>query len=105
MTEGQLQDAIRLVLGANPDGVWWRNNVGVAEFKGSLVRYGLANGSADLVGIYKGRFVALEVKVPTGRQTPEQVRWGQLVERKGGIYRVLRSVDDAHALLAELAAL
>ena len=101
MTEGQLQDLIRLELGASADGAWWRNNVGFdAERK---IRYGVGNpGGADLIGLHRGRFVAVEIKTPRGRLTPEQKMWGDLVEKKGGIYAVVRSVEDARDLLTRL---
>jgi len=102
--ESQIQDAIRLELGRDPDLVLWRNNIGMAWMRdGSPVRFGVGGpGAADLVGLYRGRFVALEIKTPTGRQTPEQKTFQQLVERKGGIYVVMRSVEDARAWLASL---
>lgn len=96
-------DRIRLILGAVIDGVWWRNNTGVAVARtGHTIRYGLGNGSADLVGLFRGRFVSVEIKTPTGRQSPEQRQWQQLVEHKQGVYAIVRSEDDAHALVAEL---
>lgn len=104
MTEGALQDAIRLALGQVDGTVWWRNNTGVAEhWTGRTVQrvvYGLAPGSADLVGIVSGRFVALEVKTATGRVTPEQTQWLALVRRYGGFAAVVRSVDEALAAVA-----
>lgn len=102
MTESQLQDRIRLVLGADPAAVFFRNNTGVAELRGYKVRFGLGNGSADLIGVFRGRFVAVEVKTPTGRQSEDQQRWQSLIEGKQGIYALVRSEDDARALLAEL---
>lgn len=100
MSEGQIQDAIRLALSDEPGLVLWRNNVGVAELRGARVRYGLAVGSADLIGCLDGRFVALEVKTPTGRATPEQRLWLDLVRRHGGFAAVVRSVDEARAAIA-----
>lgn len=101
VTESQLQDAIRLVLN-HPDGCWWRNNIGVAERRGFTIRFGVGGpGGADLIGLFRGRFVAIEIKTPTGRQSPEQRQFQQLVERKGGTYVVLRSVDDAERWLAD----
>jgi len=98
MTEPQLQDAIRLALGSVPGLVLWRNNCGTAEIRGYPVKFGVANpGGADLIGIYNGRFVAVEIKTPTGRQSPDQKRFQSLVESKGGEYVILRSVDDAKA--------
>lgn len=105
MTEGQIQDAVRLVLGAETAGCWWRNNIGTAinPHTNQHIRYGVGNpGGADLIGLHRGRFVAAEIKTPTGRQSPEQLQWQRLVESKGGIYVVVRSADDAHALLARL---
>lgn len=104
MTELQIQDAIRLALGTEPGLVLWRNNVGTAEHWTSRgvqrVRYGLAPGSADLVGICDGRFFALEVKAAAGRVAPEQTEWMALARRKGGFAAVVRSVDDARAAVA-----
>lgn len=102
MTESQLMDRIRLVLGADSAAVFWRNNTGVAETRGYTIRYGLGNGSADLIGVFRGRFVAVEVKTPSGRQSDDQRRWELLVESKGGVYAIVRSEDDARQLLANL---
>ncbi len=101
MRESELQQAIRLAI--QPErAVLWRNNCGVASHvtrdgRVLQVRYGLAPGSADLVGLRRsdGRFVALEIKTETGRLSPEQRQWLALVERCGGVARVVRSVEDA----------
>ena len=99
--ESEIQDAVRLQLGREPGVVLWRNNVGTAEHwtpRGvQRVRYGLAPGSADLVGIVDGRFFALELKAPGGRVAPEQEQWMALVRRGGGFACVVRSVDEARA--------
>ena len=104
MTELQIQDAVRLILGVDLAGCFWRNNVGSAVTPdGRHVKYGVGNpGGADLIGVYRGRFVAVEIKTPTGRQNPDQVRYQQLVEGKGGIYAVVRSEQDARDLLDRL---
>ena len=106
MNESQIQQAIRIALGDEPDLVLWRNTTGQTEewnpSDGSArtMRYGLAVGSADLVGILRpGRFLALEVKTPTGRVRPEQTAWLELVRRMGGFAAVVRSVDEAKAAL------
>ena len=65
-----------------------------------MVRFGLCPGSADLIGIYKGRFVAMEVKLPGQKPRPDQVRFLQHVEDMGGIAGVVTSVEDALELLA-----
>ena len=100
MDEGATQDAIRLALSDVPDLVIWRNNTGVATHRGQHVRYGLAPGSADLIGVLAGRFVALEVKTATGRVAVEQTQWLALVRRYGGFAAVVRSPEDALAAIA-----
>lgn len=99
--ERDIQTAIRLELGQQPDVVLWRNNVGRA---GPVV-FGLEPGAADLIGIGPGGvFLALEVKSATGRVRPDQVRWGALVAKYGGVYAVVRSAADAMRVIQELRA-
>lgn len=100
MSEGQIQDAIRLAMTDEPGLVMWRNNTGVAEHRGARVVYGLAVGSADLIGCLDGRFVALEVKSAAGRTSLEQRQWLDLVRRNGGFAAVVRSVAEAQAAIA-----
>lgn len=106
MTERDLQQQIRLALGADPRVVLWRNNVGEAEYwkhgRVQRVTYGLAPGSADLVGLlHTGRFLALEVKAPGQNPKPDQARWLELVRRMGGFAAVVRSVDEAQVAVEE----
>ena len=93
MSEKQIQNEIRLALGALDDVVLWRNNTGVDTNRG--VRYGLCKGSSDLVGICAGRFFALEVKTPKGRVSVEQQMFIDLVKSYGGHGAIVRSVEDA----------
>jgi hypothetical protein len=102
MTERDIQAAIRLALGARRDVVLWRNNVGLAEHHGQRVRYGLTEGSADLIGLVRmasglGRFFALEIKTLKGRLQPAQKMWLELVRDYGGFAAVVRSEDEAVA--------
>jgi len=104
MREAQLQDEIRLAVAQLDGVVLWRNNVGVGRVGRSdaPVRFGLAVGSADLVGLVTmpdgtGRFLAMEVKTQDGRLSGEQARWLNLVRSLGGLAVVVRSVEDAVA--------
>lgn len=97
MSEAEIQDAIRLA-GHSLGLVLWRNNTGLAVDGLRRIRYGLAVGSSDLIGILvpEGRFIALEVKAPNGKgPTPEQERFLTLVRRSGGFAAVVRSLEDA----------
>jgi hypothetical protein len=101
LPEREIQAAVRRAVGALPDVVLWRNTVGkTTEWSGSAPRhiaYGLAPGSADLVGILApaGRFVALEIKRPGERPTPEQETWLALVRKTGGFAAVVHSAGEA----------
>ncbi|MFM1749020.1 MAG: hypothetical protein RLZZ188_2686 [Verrucomicrobiota bacterium] len=102
--ETLLLQAVRLALGDEPDLVLWRNNTGaLRDETGRMVRYGLAVGSPDLVGILapRGRLFCLEVKTAKGRVSDEQRQWHDLAMRMGAFVRVVRSIDEAREALAE----
>ncbi len=83
----------------------WRNNVGMLrDSRGVPVRYGLGVGSPDLVGLVigTGRFLAVEIKTAVGRLSDEQKAWLATIAGMGGITRVIRSVEEAIDLVAEL---
>ena len=107
--ETTLQQQIRLAVGTNPETRIFRNQVGSLPDPrtGRLVTFGLARGSADLigwstitvtqamVGTRLAIFTSIEVKVPTGRIRPEQQAWLEAVTQAGGIAGIARSVPDA----------
>ena len=114
--ETTLQQEIRLALGTNPDARIFRNQVGSLPDPrtGRLVTFGLARGSADLIGwrtvvITRDMvgqrlavFTSIEVKTPTGRVSPQQQAWLSVVQGAGGIAGIARSVTDAQLLLSNL---
>ena len=103
-SESVIQSEIRLAVGSLPDVRLWRNNTGsIKDQRGRPVQFGLAVGSADLIGIVApwGRLLSIEVKSEVGRVRPEQVKWAELVRRFGGVAGVARSVDEAMALVEE----
>ena len=111
MTEQQIQQHIRLTCSRGPVRLF-RNNTGtLRDQHGRPVQFGLAVGSADLigwttrtitpdmVGQQVAVFTSVEVKTATGRLRPEQRVWLDAVQSAGGIAGVVRSVDDARELL------
>ena len=108
-SETHLQQEIRLAVGTRPDLRLYRNNCGSLPDPrtGRLVTFGLARGSADLigwrtitvtpdmVGTRLAVFCSIEVKTSTGRLTPQQRHWLDAVHRAGGIAGIARSVGDA----------
>ncbi len=107
--ETDLQQRIRLALGTLAELRIFRNQVGsLPDPKtGRPVQFGLARGSADLIGWRTitvtpdmvgqrlAVFTSIEVKTPRGRLTPEQHNWLHAVRTAGGIAGVARSVADA----------
>lgn len=55
---------------------------------------GSTPGVADILGIYQGRMLAIEVKGPKGRVSEKQQEFIDTVNECGGIAFVARSVDD-----------
>ena len=109
LREQELQNQIRLAV-STPHVKIFRNNVGSIEGKdGRRVTFGLCVGSsdligwtsktitADMVGQQVAVFTALEVKTPTGKVSPQQQVFIDVVNKQGGIGAIVRSVDDAVA--------
>lgn len=97
MIETALVQSILLALGSRDDCRVWRNNTGKLPDPrtGRWVTFGL-RGSADILGLLRGgRFLAVECKTRTGRLSPEQCSFRDMVLRLGGCYVVARSVEDA----------
>lgn len=98
MTEATLLKLIRRDLNATGRCRLVRNNVGVDLERG--IRYGLGNGSADLIGVLRdGHAFAIEVKSATGRLRPDQISWWRAATRWGVRGGVARSIPEAFDLL------
>jgi Holliday junction resolvase len=83
MTEKELTQSIRNLL----------RNLGVFHWKqiGSL---GSPKGIADIIGIWEGKFLAIEVKTENGKLSTYQEDFLSAVKANNGIGIVARSVDD-----------
>ncbi len=99
MAEREVQHAIREAVGCLPGVVFWRNQTGFTMEDGRGIRYGLAKGSSDLIGIVDGRFVALEVKAGKGRTSKDQETFFRCVRRAGGFACAVWSVEEALAAI------
>jgi hypothetical protein len=75
---------------------------------------GLCKGSHDLVGWRSleintemiGRklavFCSLEVKTQTGKPSPDQIHWDQVVKNSGGLSGIVKSVEEAKTVLTSI---
>lgn len=101
--ESAVLRALRLDLPRRLPGlILWRNAAGYDER--ACQRYGLTRGASDLIGIYRGRFVALEVKRPHGGRLSEpQELFLRIIRDAGGIAACVRSVDEAEEAIRRAA--
>ena len=51
-------------------------------------------GVADIIGCYKGRFLAIEIKTDKGVVSDHQKNFLDRVTKAGGLALVARSIDD-----------
>lgn len=77
-----------------------RINVIVARTHNRTVR-SATPGTADVVGVVESRAIACEIKAGRDRMRPAQLLFQQAWERAGGIYLIVRDVDQAMAELRE----
>lgn len=60
-------------------------------------------GVADIIGAYKGTPIAIEVKSPVGKVSPDQESWLSTWSNKGGgAYCIARSVEHVEQFLQSL---
>ena len=60
------------------------------------------SGVPDIICCYKGRFLGLEVKLPTGALTELQKRAIDRINRAGGIASRVESVADVQKIIAKV---
>lgn len=114
MTEAQVQAEVMRECGSHPSVRLFRNTCGACRTDdGRFITYGLAKGSADLIGWRSivvtpemvGKRIAvmasLECKRP-GRADvrPEQKNWQRVVTEAGGFAGIVTSKEEAKKVLA-----
>lgn len=60
------------------------------------------SGVPDIICCYKGRFLGLEVKLPSGKLTELQKRAIAKINRAGGIACRVESSEDVRAIIARV---
>jgi hypothetical protein len=108
MTETDIRKDIEATINRTGWARVWPNKVGaLPDRNGRWVHYGLAIGSADLIGMVCGRFLSLEVKRPGHEQddnpkTLEAQRlWSQVMRDGGAVHAQVTSAAEAMAVILE----
>jgi len=129
LTEKQIQNMIIKYLEWRKDIFFWRQNSGsftekaksvlskiinsipslsptikariIGSFYRQVGHYDCASvkGLPDIIVIQNGKFIGLEVKTKTGRQRETQKNVQNKIEKVGGEYYIVRSVDDVKRIL------
>ncbi len=84
-------------------GYFFRNNsfAGHIQRRDGTLGYVQNNkrGAPDICGIYRGKFIGIEVKTKTGRISPLQLAAKEAIEKAGGTYLLVRDSDAVVAAL------
>ena len=99
MKESDISRLVQCALTQEGARVFRNETGGYRSPSGIWVSYGLCKGSSDLIGWYKGRFLAVEIKTNKGRVTKQQQNFIDQVNLSGGIAFVARSPEEAVTLL------
>lgn len=67
-----------------------------------MKRQGLKPGIPDVLVVYQGRAIFIEMKRPGGRLSPAQKTMHERITSAGGVVEVCRSVDEVEAFVGML---
>lgn len=97
MNETALVKQILQYLGWRKGVFAYRQNTGAVKIDNKrFVSFGFP-GLADIIGIYRGRYLAIEAKIRPNKQTAQQKAFEETVGRYGGLYILaydLKNVTD-----------
>lgn len=113
--ETVIQNRCLLEIGCDPGVMAWRQQVGAYRMlnRDVVVKVGDKGASdallvvavkitPEMVGQTIGAAVGAEFKTATGRQSPDQKLWQENLERRGGIYRLVRSPEEMRQLVDDV---
>lgn len=71
------------------------NTTGQYDYKlGRYRKSGSTKGVSDMLIIYKGYTINLEIKIGKDKQSKDQIKIQESIEQAGGIYMIVKSFDD-----------
>ena len=96
--ESQIQRAILEYLARIGRGFFWRNqSTGLYDPTKKTFRamaFGQVAGVPDILGVFEGRFVGIEVKTPIGKVSPNQKIFMEKAKANGAVVFIARSIED-----------
>ncbi len=104
-TESQIVTACLDLLELRGIFAWRANNVATVDHSRGVYRtFRGLKGVSDILAITpdgRGRLIAIEVKKPGGRLSPEQKLFLDAIRERGGLAFVVRSVSELDEVLAK----
>ena len=102
--EKDIENLILEYLSYLPDGFFWKNNsTGIYDAVKGTFRNNknpwIINGVADILGVYKGKFVAIEVKRPGGITSDDQQIFIDRIIKEGGLAGVATNLYEVNDIL------
>ena len=102
-TEQGFQQAVAVYLDrVLPPGVFGTavGHGGGGKVRGAILKsMWVRPGVPDLIFVYRGRFIGIELKSPTGRVSPAQKSCMEQIVAAGGTWASARSLDDVERIL------
>lgn len=92
-TEKETQKAILEYLDVRGIFHYRQNSGAYKAAHGGFIRYG-TKGAPDIVAVFRGKYIGIEVKDIKGRLNDNQKDFCKLLEAAGGIYMIARDIDD-----------
>ena len=72
----------------------WRQNVGSILIQDRYIKFGGIKGIGDLFILINSKIISCEIKTEKGKQSPDQIEFEKNFTAQGGIYWIIRSLDD-----------
>jgi len=105
MKESQIQksilDYLQILENQNKAYVVRTSSGAVTTDTGRYFKTGKA-GCPDILFLFMGKYIGLEVKIPKGKQSENQKHAEDKIQRAGGFYRIVTSVQDTIDVLKEV---
>jgi hypothetical protein len=77
---------------------WRQNTGGTYDASRGIRRMASKRGVSDVLCCFKGRMIAIEIKIGTDRLSPEQEGFIANVRHAGGVAFVVKTIDDLERL-------